>query len=731
MIALKSFLILIALSCTPIFVHSQNQDHKQRLDYLISKDSIYEVTLLLNEDLARAKSNNQPLELAQTYQKLGFIFSQIESYDTASKYNLEAYKLFDSLKKPQDVDDVLTRLAQNFVDGKSYKKFDSIIPFALKHSINLQSINMFYNLESKMRKNYFLKNFEGALEDANTALNKLDNYSFVSEKENLEKLRLDASFRFYKAASLINAKQFEQGYQILFNVNPKHLRTIGKEHILPISQISTLNYYKFRYFNERTKQLDSANKYLLKADSLKFIAIRNYQDRIAENGDLIYKIINTEKQLELTNTERHQNKALSNAFLMAIIVLSLLLIALATFFYYYYTNRKRVKKINARLKESNKKLKLIDKERLEFFSILSHELRTPIYGISGLATLIEQEQCAEKRKGYLNALISSSNYISVLIDNVLQISKLKFEKKQLHKKPTNILQLIKRVSSSIKVSANEKGLEFFTNVEKSNWNESLYIDKVVLSQILINLAYNAIRYTSKGSVSINLTEQRRTDTHVNILFEIKDSGIGIKPKHKDIIFNAFENKTFLEKNSSGSGLGLYIVKTLLKSYNSEIKFLSKPNEGTTFFFDIDFEIAQAADDGNEQANVPIQNSVTKILVVDDNSINLLITQKNVEKIPGHLAETATHGKEAICLVKEKDFDLVLMDINMPDMDGFEATKHIRLFNPNIPILALTALNSAEIQTKAIACGMNNIITKPYDFEEFKSTILKYSNVYQE
>ncbi|WP_299396570.1 response regulator [uncultured Gelidibacter sp.] len=734
MIVLKSFLILIALSCTPFFVQSQikNQDqHKQRLEYLISKDSIYEITLMLNEDLARAKSNNQPLELAQTYQKLGFIFSQIESYNTASKYNLEAYKLFDSLKKPKDVDDVLTRLAQNFVDGKSYEKFDSVIPFALKQSIALQSINMFYNLESKMRKNYFLKNFESALEDANSALNKLDNYNFVSEKEKREKLRLDASFRFYKAATLINAEQFDEGYKMLFNVNPKHLRTIGKQHLMPISQISTLNYYKFRYFNERTKQLDSANKYLLQADSLKFIAIRNYQDRIAENGDLIYKIINTEKQLELTNTERQQNKALSNAFLMATIVLSLLLIALATFFYYYYTNRKRVKKINERLKESNKKLKLIDKERLEFFSILSHELRTPIYGISGLATLIEQEQCAEKRKGYLNALISSSNYISVLIDNVLQISKLKFEKKQLHKKPTNILQLIKRVSSSIKVSANEKGLELYTNVEKSNWTESLLIDKVVLSQILINLAYNAIRYTSKGSVSINLTEQRRTDTHVNILFEIKDSGIGIKPKHKDIIFNAFENKTFLEKNSSGSGLGLYIVKTLLKSYNSEIKFLSKPNEGTTFFFDIDFEIAQAAEDGNHQTHVPMQHSATKILVVDDNSINLLITQKNVEKIPGHMAETATHGKEAICLVKEKDFDLVLMDINMPDMDGYEATKHIRLFNPNIPILALTALNSAEIQTKAIACGMNNVITKPYDFEEFKSTILKYSNVYQE
>ncbi|MCK0123745.1 response regulator [Gelidibacter sp. F2691] len=728
-------MILITLFCTPIFGQTPNDpglsQHQERLQQLISQDSIYEATLLLNEDIARAKNNNQPYILAQTYEKLGLVFTRIESYNTAAIYNLKAVRLFDSLKKPLEMDHVLSRASQNFVDGKNYKRFDSLIPIAIAHANKLNSIHMFYNLESRMRKNYFIKNYKGALNDADEALEKLKTYNFVSEKDLREKRWLEASFQFYKGVSLVNTNQFDQGFKMLFALDPSHFRSIGNENVFPISQISSLNYYKFRYFNERTKQLDSANKYLIIADTLKFIAIRDYQDRIAGNGDLIYKIINTEKQLQLTNTKIKQNKALSNAFLLATIVLSLLLIALITFFYYYYTNRKKVKKINLKLKESNKKLKLIDKERVEFFSILSHELRTPIYGISGLATLIEQEQTPEKRKGYLNALISSSNYISVLIDNVLQISKLKFEKKQLHVKPTNILQLVKRISSSIKVSANEKGLDFNTNVEKTNWEEFLLIDKVVLSQILINLTYNAIRYTSKGSVSLNLTEQRRTDSHVNILFEIKDSGIGIQTKHRDIIFNAFENKTFLEKNSSGSGLGLYIVKTLLKSYNAEIKFVSKPNEGSTFFFDIDFEIAQVSDKANHQSSTQLQDIPTKILVVDDNSINLMVTQKNVEKIPGYLSETATHGKEAICLVKEKDYDLVLMDINMPDMDGFEATKHIRLFNPDIPILALTALNSAEIESQALLSGMNHVITKPYDFEEFKATIIKYSHVYQD
>lgn len=731
---LKSFLILITVCFIPLFGFSQSDkndsDKRKRLEYLISKDSIYEVTLLLNEDIAYAKSNNLPIPLAKTNQILGHIFSQIESHETAAPYYLNAYHIYDSLNKKEEVDMVLTNLSRNYVEANNYKKFDSIIPIALAHSQELNSINFFYNLESIVRKNYFVKDYDIALDNIEDALELLEKFEFLTDQEKKEESRLIEFFKYYKALSMINSHQYDEGYSLLFKVDPNQFRIKGYEHNFPSSHIGTLNYYKYRYFNERTQQLDSATKYLLKSNTLKYTALKNLEDRLAQNGKLIYKIINTEKQLQLANDKRKQDKALSNAFILATIILALLLTGSSIFFYYYYTNRKHIKQINLKLKASNRKLKVVDKERLEFFSILSHELRTPIYGINGLATLIEQEQCPDKRKGYLSALISSSHYISVLIDNVLQISKLKFENKSLHLKPTNISQLIKKVSSSIKISAEQKGLELHSNIEKKNQNESLLMDNVVLSQILINLAYNAIRYTSKGFISIDVTEQNRTATHVNLLFKIRDSGIGIQRKHKDIIFNAFENKTFLEKNSSGSGLGLYIVKTLLKSYNAEIEFTSTPNEGSTFYFDIDFEIAKVIE-GPNQLNDTIYETPTKILVVDDNTINLMITQKNVEKISGCFSETATHGREAICLIKEKDFDLVLMDINMPDMDGYEATKHIRLFNPDIPILALTALNSAEIQEKAEACGMNQVITKPYDFEEFKSIILKFSAVLQD
>ena len=731
---LKSYLILIIICHFPFFGYSQpneiHLDSEDKLNQLISADSIYEATLLLHEEITYAKANNLPLSLAKANEKLGHIFSGIESYETAELHYVRAINLFDSLRKPDQIDHILTHIARNYVDAKNYKKFDSIIPIVLNYSKQRNSITAFHNLGSKIIKAYSVKNYKDAKAFSDEALIKLDTYAFNPGKDRDEKQKLRMSFLYYKALSMINLNQLDEGYKLLLKIDPDQLSDKVQHNRVPLSQIATLHYYKFKYFNERTKHIDSANNHLWKADSLKYIVIKQFHNKLAKNGDLIYKIINTENQLQIANSKRKQDKALSHFFLMAVIILTLMLIALACFFYYYYTNRNRMNKMNLKLKDSNRQLKLIDKERLEFFSILSHELRTPIYGISGLATLIEQEQSAEKRKGYLNTLISSSNYISVLINNVLQISSLKFENKSLHLKPTNILQLTNKISSSIKISAHQKGLELYTNIKINNSNELLLVDNVVLSQILINLCYNAIRYTSKGYVSLNITEQHRTETHVNLFFEIKDSGIGIQNKHKDIIFNAFENKSFLEKNSSGSGLGLYIVKTLLKSYNAEIKFVSKTNEGSTFYFDIDFEISKAPRKQDQRTD-HFENIPSKILVVDDNTINLMITKKNIERLLGYFCETTTHGSEAICLVKEKDFDLVLMDINMPDMDGYEATKHIRLFNPDIPILALTALNSAEVQHKAKACGMNYVITKPYEFEEFKSTILKYRNVLQD
>lgn len=369
----------------------------------------------------------------------------------------------------------------------------------------------------------------------------------------------------------------------------------------------------------------------------------------------------------------------------------------------------------------------IDKERLEFFSVLSHELRTPIYGISGLASLIEQEKDKHKKNSYLKALISSSNYISVLIDNVLQATKLKFDKNELRLKPEKISSIVTNITDTVKATAENKGLKIISKIEKSHADEYVLADRVALSQILINLVYNSIRYTKEGFIAIEVRESKRTRDQVTLFFEVRDSGIGIKAENRHIVFNAFENKSFLNKNSNGTGLGLYIVKTLLESHNSDIDFSSIPDEGSIFFFSITFDLCAAP---VVNAQLPVFNTSSNVLIVDDNKINLLITQKNIEKIPGYRCETASNGEEAISMLKYKHFDLILMDINMPEMDGYDVTKHIRTFNAHIPIIALTAMNSAEILNKAEQSGMNFVLNKPYNFEVFKTTIQNHTQILQ-
>ncbi|WP_047550681.1 response regulator [Psychroserpens sp. Hel_I_66] len=702
------------------------------LDRLIQNDSLYEATVLLNEALEFSKKYNLKSTEAKTYNAFGMVLSEMGNYKNAQDYYYRALTIYDSLDMNKGKDIVLAGLISTYVDSKNYKKFDSIYPIAQKLSNDLNSEFQFINLQNKVKKQYYNYENDSLFESTNYALAKLDSTNFDllnTSKEYdypLLKERLQTSFKYYNAIAKVKISNFkEEGFDLLFTIEENDLKESIKDEYDKYNKLATFNYYKFLYYKDIDKNLDSATEYLLKSDTYKYDALRDYEKRNSKNGELIYKIITAEQRLNVVEHTRENETKLSQIFLYSTIITGFCLIIALILLYFYFKARKNISNINKELKQTNNKLLLIDKERLEFFSVLSHELRTPIYGINGLATLIEQEDNKDKKQSYLNSLISSTNYISILIDNVLQATKLSFEDKDLRLKPDKVVNILKHVTSSVEVAAEQKGLDFYVEIEDSDIDENILIDKVAFSQILINLGYNAIRYTKTGSVSIHVTEKSRTADDVTLHFEIRDTGIGIDDEHRSIIFNAFENKTFLNKNSRGSGLGLYIVKTLLKSHGSTIDFISEIGEGSTFFFDTTFKFSKtnpiSKPKNDFQNDTPIH-----VLVVDDNKINLLITQKNIERIDNHYCETTHNGRESISIVKEGDFDLILMDINMPDMDGFEVTKHIRMFNPYIPILALTALNSNEIEDRAKQAGINQVITKPYNFEEFKSTIQKYS-----
>ncbi|WP_339626004.1 response regulator [uncultured Winogradskyella sp.] len=734
-----TLLFTVSLSFSQGYLLKVNDSSKacsfdtSKLNLLVKNDSLYKATTLLNKAIAFSEKHNLKPTQAKAYYSLAKVLTKMSNYKNAEIYHLKALNIYTTLNDEEGRNAVLSSLVHNYLSEKNYKKFDSLYPKAQQISKQLNSELYFFNLEHKIKRYYYTRQNKALLNTTNFAIDTLTKVDFASlnysdrPNESHTKKTLLQSYKFYNSIANIKFADYKaEGFKLLFKLNENDLKTAFKTDNDFYRKLASFNYYKYLYYAEANKNLDSANKYLLKSDTYKYTALADYENRNSRNGELIYKIINTEQKLSLAKEISKKDTKASQLFLATAILMTFLLLATLVIFYFYTKAKKKLLFINEELIVSNNKLLEIDKDRLEFFSILSHELRTPIYGITGLATLVNQEDDDTKRQSYLDSLISSSNYLSILIDNILQANKLRFEEKTLRLKPDKIRKIINHVVSSVKIAAKNKGLELITKIEASDEAELVLIDKVAFSQILINLAYNAIRYTKEGHITLLVVEKARTSKDVTLRFEVNDTGIGIKEKHRSVVFSAFENKAFLHKNSSGSGLGLHIVKTLLKSHGADIDFISEPGKGTSFFFEVTFNIVLALKLKESIPIIELQQDM-HILIVDDNKINLLITKKNIEKIQGCTCEVISNGKEAISIIKNKAFDLVLMDINMPDMDGYDVTKHIRMFNPDIPILALTALNSAEISTKAEEAGINQIITKPFLFEDFKATISSFGN----
>ena len=247
---------------------------------------------------------------------------------------------------------------------------------------------------------------------------------------------------------------------------------------------------------------------------------------------------------------------------------------------------------------------------------------------------------------------------------------------------------------------------------------------VRLSQVLMNLIGNACKFTENGTIDVFAEPLKYNDECVLIRFTVKDTGMGIAKNRLDSIFNEFAQIETTNSNYQGTGLGLPIVKKLLKQANSEIEVTSELEKGSIFSFNLLFDVIeeQAAPLTAQIFDTEILQNKS-ILIVEDNRINQTVTKKILEK-EGVRCQIAENGALAIEKIKAETFDLVLMDINMPVKNGIDATRDIRKFNQTLPIIALTAVEIDEIRYKIFNCGMNDIIVKPYDVTKFRQTIVK-------
>ncbi|MCX6185657.1 MAG: response regulator [Bacteroidetes bacterium] len=373
------------------------------------------------------------------------------------------------------------------------------------------------------------------------------------------------------------------------------------------------------------------------------------------------------------------------------------------------------------------------KAKSDFLSNMSHEIRTPMNAILGLTDLLLEENFEGSNLENLKSIKYSADNLLVIINDILDFSKIEAGKITFESIDFDLRLRMAELKKTFDYRAKEKGLEFNVTVPDNVPN---YIkgDPYRLNQILFNLVGNAIKFTSKGFVEVKTSINARNDDKISLIFDIVDSGIGV-PEHKqNKIFESFTQAyTDTTRKFGGTGLGLAITKNLTMLQGGTISIKSKVGSGTTFTVEIPFEIgnpdALEKQDKTEK-DLILDLSEIKILLVEDNLMNQFVAKQFFKKWNNEIS-IANNGIEAIeILALDGSFDLVLMDLQMPELSGFEATEviraeHTRVKNRNIPIIALSADAFQETRRKVLEAGMNDFVTKPFKPEELYHKIVKY------
>ena len=422
--------------------------------------------------------------------------------------------------------------------------------------------------------------------------------------------------------------------------------------------------------------------------------------------------IEIEKKLQ--SQSLRQSKVIVALFIVAFLALLLLLYSL-------YKNYNFKKKVNNELIDANKKLQIAKEKadeasqlKTQFVSTISHELRTPLYGVVGITNILLDEHKELADSPHLSSLKFSAKYLLSLVNDILHINKIEENRIVLENLTFNITDEISMIKNSLSFIAQSHNNKIAVEIDPKI-PEFLIGDKLRLSQILMNLVSNALKFTNNGKVIISAKLVQIENKSHFIEFKIKDNGVGIASIDQDKIFEKFVQVGRTENDYQGTGLGLAIVKRLLELFKSEISLKSEIGVGTTFKFTIAFEFDPYKTTeiiNNIKVDLSL-SQIFKILVVEDNKINQTVTRKIIEK-NNCSCIIVDDGYQAIEILKKENFDVILMDINMPLMNGFETTRKIRKNQIQTPIIALTAFAKDEIIEEALSAGMNDIIIKPFE-----------------
>ena len=686
--------------------YKRKEKYPKALSYLLESHRLSEELKLMDISYAR---NNEAIAL---------IHIQIGNYKEAEKYIDKSLQIAHFLKDTFQLGSSYLGKSNLMLKLKDEAKAQFFIDSAMYVMKNVKHCEPCYNIAKTL--NAAIKNLSGNYSGALSELKEIEVFYKKGEGPMPEPV-----FFTEKARAYLGLKKYESAIQILNAVKVAE-HTYNKD----VSDNYDILSKAYEGIGDYNNALKNFRLHVQAEDTLAVWQNSSEATRLELENQFTQQQLQSELDFQ---TQMNVQKSTRNWILF--LGIAALLLAMGLYLRLRYTRKTQrlLQHKNEIIEAEKEKAQASEKAKHQFLANMSHEIRTPMNAIKGMTDILIRRNPNDDQKEYLDGIKQSSDSLLFIINDILDISKIEAGKVELEQEPFSVNELVKNVHTIMQFKAEEKGLELLKDIPSGNLNVNG--DATRLRQILINLIGNAIKFTENGLVTTSVKSEQ-VGEKLNLHFCVSDTGIGIEQSNIDKIFESFEQAySDTSRKFGGTGLGLSISKKLVELHNGKIWVESEKGKGSQFHFIIPYASAESGAEvkPTEDFSNNIADTIKgiRILLVEDNAFNVVVAQEELEDaIEGVQVEVAENGLIAVEKLKSSAFDVILMDIQMPVMNVFEATKVIRALDSEkaqIPIIAMTANVLKEEVDLCYQAGMNDFIGKPFDTNELLNKIFNLIN----